>query len=155
MKPIDHLRLAADALTFVLQRDRHGMVRFDAFKAALADRTPDGYPGGGDPTRGSGHADPIPSVVAARTRPTLTWSEVEALCIEVHADARRLAVLMSAIATTIEPAARCAGMGMAGYDAWGDPTCQRNAVHLGLCDACYTRSWRWQRKRANAGSDGP
>lgn len=135
MKPPARLQLAIADLT-------HAVVRWHAFHHSLADRTPDGYPSGGDGIR-AGIGDPTPGAVLARRRTTETWFEAEALCIEAQAIARRLAVIVDSVGEAPPPdgALRCTG---APDKPWAKPECVGNAVRAGLCWACYERGRRWE-----------
>lgn len=146
MKPTDRLGVIIDNFTYT-------KITWPAFYRALADRTPDGYPGGGDTVR-AGISDPTPGVVAARlghTRPgpVAILDEINQLLGEAQAISNRVARLVASIreADKTSPDRCTGGLAVEGADDWGDPTCQRHAVTRdGLCDACRQRRDHWRRK---------
>lgn len=107
--------------------------------------------GGG---RTAGQSDPTAAQAIARARNKENWDEVCASLVEgVGAFARmeRLMGDIARVANTEEvakqlAALRCSGIGMPGYDTWGDPTCTAAKVTKdGLCDRCRQRRDHWRR----------
>jgi hypothetical protein len=135
MKPPDRLRQATGDLERVT-------AQWPGFTIALQDRTPDGYPTGGDKGPTIGISNPTPSVVIARIRWVDIWAEAEALAIQVQADSRRLYQLVTSIGDQAhDTTQRCTG---APDKPWGRADCTNNAVRNGLCWACIKRGQRWQ-----------
>lgn len=166
MKPPARLSLA----TVDIQT---AIARWGDFHRALADRTADGYPrvaSGGEKAPGGARSlamDPdsgqpvsvdltaTEAAMVARQRYVDIWRDAEALAIQLQADARRLADLVTTHATPERDARHdlpqrcCGGFGLDGGDEWGDPTCTRHAVtRAGLCDPCDQRSYRWRKRQS-------
>lgn len=142
MRPVDRLRQTADDIAYILERNGNGTIRWDAFRNALADRTPDGFSPGGEPgPRSTDVPDPTHGSVLARERPTHTWDEAETLLHRIHTDARHLAKLMTSVGeATIDNTQRCTG---APDQPWGRADCVNNSVRAGLCWACIKRGYRY------------
>lgn len=108
---------------------------------------------GGGPS--SGPSDPTVAIVMQRQRYKDNFDNVKYAIIDAYnaiglarnrmGEVQRLANADQLAAAAL--AARCSGMGKPGYEEWGDPSCEANAVKAGLCNRCYMASYRWDVSR--------
>lgn len=99
----------------------------------------------------SGPSDPTVAIVMQRQRYIDNRDNVKYAIIDAHNALGMARKLMGELMRTANAdqlaaaamSARCSGMGKAGYEEWGDPGCEANAVKAGLCNRCYMASYRW------------
>lgn len=120
-----------------------------SYMVSIGDMLDVGTTAGGGPS--SGPSDPTVATVLHRQRYLDNWDDVRYAIIDAYnaiglARKRMAEVARTANADQLAAAAsasRCNGMGKAGYDQWGDPSCEANATKAGLCFRCYMRAYRW------------
>lgn len=104
----------------------------------------------------SGPSDPTVAIVMQRQRYIDNRDNVKYAIIDAHNALGMARKLMGELMRTANAdqlaaaamSARCSGMGKAGYEEWGDPGCEANAVKAGMCQRCYQREYRWRQESA-------